>query len=97
MTPDEKTALQATVKLSVTEAIQPIYEKLNKHETAIALTQQELKEGLRSGHAQGARIGDLEKEYFRLRTDRKWIGAIWGIVLAVSMGVLFWWLNKGGA
>lgn len=92
MTPEEKDIIRDTVKLGVTEAMEPIWEKVRTHDTDIALLKkdsdsfkQDSKQSLAAQTAQGIKLGLEEK-----RIDRHswywralWIG-LTGFVIFVG-------------
>lgn len=98
MTPDEIEIMKLTVKTGVQEGLAPVWEKLNNHDTAIALTQQELRNGITSQVAQGKRLGNVEHITQTLQTKIKvhmaWIIGIGGILTPVAYMVIKWWMEK---
>lgn len=94
MTSEEREIVRDTVRLAVNDAMTPITERLAQHDTAIALTQQELRAGRDAQVRQGERLGDVEGEIHRLRADRAWVRVLGGALWAVIMTLIIWFLNR---
>jgi len=97
MNDDEKRIIELTVENAVqkgvTAATEPLWEKVRDHDTAIALNQEQLTQGIGGQVAQGTRIGDLETEVVRINTHKKWIVAIFALFKAAILGILGWILT----
>ena len=93
MNDEEKEIIKLTVEGAVEKGNQPLWKKLSEHDTAIALNQQELKQGMDSQIAQGKRIGTLETETTVMKTKIK--AHLWWIFGILSIaGAVVWVIVK---
>jgi hypothetical protein len=100
MTPEDEKILKLTVVNAVQDGVSkvtdPMWACIRKSETAIALTQQELRGSLRSQIAQGERIGDLEKDstvlHARIGAHVWWILGIGGVAVGIATALIIAWV-----
>lgn len=90
-------ALRDMVKLAVKDGNEPIWEKLRNHDTEIALNKQEIGQGTAGQVAQGQRLGIVEKDVTLLKSDKGWVKYLVGLVAAVGLVFLGWYLKTKGA
>jgi len=103
MTPEDEKILELTVEgavqRGVAAGVAPIWEKINTHETAIALDQQELRNGIRSQMAQGERLGVVERTTAdlcsTLKAHRWWLVGIGSLVVGAAVKITWFLITKG--
>ena len=94
MNAEDKQDMKNIVELAVKTGNEPIWEKIRDHDTKIALNKQELEQGKDGQVAQGQRLGKVEQTVSKLDNDKGWVKWIIGIVVAVGMLVLGWYLKE---
>ena len=60
MTPEETEAIKNVVKIGVQEGVEPLWEKVRRHDTELALHEQDMRNSRTSAIAQGERLGDVD-------------------------------------
>lgn len=96
LSPEDREAIGNTIKVSVNEAMEPMWEKIRSHDTSIALLDQDARQGKVSQTAQGERLGIAEKRAERhgLYWKIMWIGLTgFGTFVAWIVGKLVMVLN----
>lgn len=83
MTEEERDALKNTVQLAVQKGNEPIWEKLHKHDTDIALHKQDMTQSKDSQIARGTRLGTVERKVDRVITTARVTWVIAGIIAAI--------------
>ena len=88
--------LRLTVKGAAEDAVKPLWDRVNNHETAIALTQQELRQGLTAQIAQGTDLGVLKERTAVLKRDNWWILGIAAFMITTIGGIVILYFQLRG-